>query len=58
MAGRRELMLTGKNKRETWENDVLITLPGQGATLKGKARVAPRVPKRKGADVANNTLIA
>lgn len=51
-------MLTGKNKRETWENDVLITLPGQGATLKGKARVAPRVPKRKGADVANNTLIA
>lgn len=43
----------------TWEDyDVIITLPGQGATLKGKPRVTPRIPKRKDADVANNALIA
>jgi hypothetical protein len=53
---RRELAGLG---RKVWEEyDVLITLPGQGATLKGKPRVAPRIPKRKGADVADNTLIA
>jgi len=58
---RRELAgLAHTNKTKVWENyDVLITLPGEGAALKGKPRVAPRILKRKGgANVANNTLIA
>jgi hypothetical protein len=37
---------------------LLITLPDQGTTLKGRPRVTPRIPKRKGADVADNTLIS
>ncbi len=60
-AVRRELAGLGHvNKTKVWENyDVLITLPGQGAVLKGKPRVVPRILKRKGgASVANNTLIA
>lgn len=52
---RRELKL---NTTKTCENfDVLITLPGHGAALKGKPRVTPRIFKRKGADIANNTLL-
>lgn len=58
---RRELtgFVAAKNKTRVWENyDVLLTLPQKGVTLYGKPRVAPLIPKRKGADVANNTLIA
>ena len=61
-SGRRELAGVHNKTmamKGTWESyDVLLALPGQGATLKGKPRVAPRISKRKGADVANNTLIA
>lgn len=53
---------TGYRRNSTtakvWEDyDMLITLP-EGATLKGKPRVAPRIHKRKGPDTADNTLIA
>lgn len=48
------------NKTKVWEDyDVRITLPGPGAvTLKGKPKIFPAIPRRKGADVINNTLIA
>lgn len=56
-ADRRQLL--GLNKITIWESyDVLITMPGQGTTLKGKPRVTPLIPKRKGANVANRTMIA
>lgn len=52
---RRELAFATK----VWEDYVVaITLPEQGVVLHGKPRVAPRIPKSKGADVVNNTLIA
>jgi hypothetical protein len=55
-SGRRQLLGGTKG---TWEMyDVLLSLPGQGATLKGKPRVTPRIAKRKWADTADNTLIA
>lgn len=54
---------TGYRKNSTtakvWEDyNMLITLPEEGATLKGKPRVAPRIRKRKDPDAADNTLIA
>lgn len=48
-----------KDTAKVWENyDVAITMPDAGATLKGKPRVSPRIPRRKGADVYNNALIS